>query len=261
MKNSALSFSIVLVSLCALPFVGRANTIFTINNATADTFLVKGPTGNLVNSNYGGAGAMQISGAATPNGEMTSLVKFNFGGAVNQFNSTYGAGNWQITGLTLSLAGNFGAQGEAPNNGIFNAINAGSFGIDWLANDAWVEGNGIPASPSATGVNFNSIPALYSLGSASLGTYSFTPPGDNVYLNFVLPLNSSLVNDAAAGGDVSLYFYAADSQIAFLFNSRTGPNHPQFIITAVPVPEPATSMLIAAGAAGLIALRIRNRRA
>ena len=68
--------------------------------------------------------------------------------------------------------------------------------------------------------SFNSIPSLLSAGYDSLGTYTYTPPGNNVYANYSLSLDANLVSDAAAGGAVSLYFYAADNQVSYLFNSR-----------------------------------------
>ncbi len=90
-------------------------------------------------------------------------------------------------------------------------------------------------------VSFNSISTLFSAGYDSLGTYTYTPPGNNVYANYSLPLDSDLVSDATAGGDVSLYFYAADNQVNYLFNARSyASNHPELTLTAAPVPEPAT---------------------
>jgi hypothetical protein len=192
---------------------------------------------------------------------MDSIIEFNTAAAVSQFNTTYGAGNWQITGMTLSLASNFGEQGEQPNNGIFNTINAGQFGIDWLADNTWVEGTGggmgSPGYPNNSSVSFHSIPSLFSGGSASLGTFLYTPPGDNIYQNYSLPLNSSLVSGAAAGGGLSLYFYAADNQVSYLFNSRTfASNHPELTIDATAVPEPGTGGL---AASALVCLLISRR--
>src|SRR5215469_3961506 len=122
----------------------HAQSIYTINDTTADAFLAAGspanPVGaNLTSLNFGGAGTLAIAPAGSAKGEMDSVIEFNTAAAVSQFNTTYGAGNWQITAITLSLASNFGGQGEQPNNGIFNTINAGQFGIDWLGNNTWVE--------------------------------------------------------------------------------------------------------------------------
>jgi hypothetical protein len=255
MKHSSLIAATCGIIL-AFPFVGKADTSYTVNNTTADAFLASGSAGNplgsnLTSLNFGGAGTLAIAPASSLKGEFDSIINFNLAGAVSQFNTTYGAGNWSITGMTLSLASNFGGQGEQPNNNVFNTINAGSFGIDWLSYDSWVEGtgggNGTPGYPNNSSVSFNSIPTLFSAGYDSLGTYTYIPPGDNVYLNYTLPLDANLVSDATAGGDVSLYFYAADNQISYLFNSRSyASNHPELTVTAAPVPEPTAAELLTA---------------
>jgi hypothetical protein len=109
-------------------------------------------------------------------------------------------------------------------------------------------------------VNFNSTASLL-VGSASLGTYTYTPPGNNVYANYSLALDANLVSDAAAGGDVSLYLYAADNQIGYLFNSRMfASGHPELTLTAAPVPEPGTLALAAATVGGLFFARRQTRK-
>lgn len=247
--------SLLTPAICGLvltqSFTGKAY-IYTINDSTADAFLsAASPT-----LNFGKAGTLAIGPASSPKGELDSIIKFNLAGAVSQFNTTYGAGNWQITGLTLSLASNFGGQGESPGNGLFSNINGGSFGIDWLSYDSWVEGTGGGSGAANGAVSFNSISTLFSGQHDSLGTYTYTPPGDNVDANYNLPLDANLVSDATAGGDVSLYFYAADNQISYLFNSLNfTSNHPEFIITATPVPEPTTVALLVASFGGILLLR------
>jgi hypothetical protein len=250
--------------LCATSKVVAQNS-YTITTTTADAFLASGspsnPHGaNLTSLNFGGAGTLAIAPASSPDGEFDSVIKFNLSGAVSQFNTTYGAGNWTITGLTLSLASNFGVQGAQPNNNIFNTINAGSFGIDWLSFDGWTEGagsgNGEPGYPTTSEVSFNSIPTLLSGTVDSLGTFTYTPPGNNIYLTYTLPLDAGLVTDAAGGGDVSLYFYAADNQVSYLFNARSyAQNHPEMTITVAPVPEPSAWAMVACGLAGLVTVR------
>jgi len=254
--NSRLPATVMGCTLLALPFAVRADTSFLINNTTADAFMASGspsnPHGsNLTGLNFGGAGTLAIAPASSPDGEFDSVIRFNTAAAVSQFNTTYGAGNWTLTGLTLSLASNFGGQGEVPNNNIFNTINAGSFGIDWIANDTWVEGagsgNGEAGYPATSEVSFNSIPGLLASGYDSLGTYAYTPPGDNIYVHYSLPLDGNLVAGASAGGDLNLYFYAADNQVSYLFNARSfSSNHPELTVTAAPVPEPASLVLLAA---------------
>jgi hypothetical protein len=252
-------------ALFVLPFKSAAQS-FVINNTIADAFLASGSAGNpaganLTANNYGGAGQLAIGSASSTKGEFDSVIMFNTAAAVSAFNTTYGAGNWTITSLTLSLASNNGTNGSIPNNNIFNTVNGGSFGIDWLSNDTWVEGTGNPGAPSATGVNFNSISSLLS-GDDSLGTYAYTPPGNNVYASYNLPLDLNLVTNAAGGGNLSLYFYAADSSVSYLFNSRSGPTpHPELTIDVAPTPEPATLSLMAVSLGGLLWVRRRCKKA
>ena len=270
MKHSHRFLAAFAGGLLALPGSGRADTSFTINNTTADAFLASGSPNNpvgtdLTSLNFGGAGTLAIAPASSAKGEFDSVIKFNTAAAVSQFNTTYGAGNWQITGATLSLASNFGGQGKQPNNGIFNTINAGNFGIDWLAYDNWVEGSGggmgSPGFPNNSSVSFNSIPTLFSAGSDSLGTFAYNPPGDNLYVNYSLPLHASLVSDAAAGGDVSLYFFAADNQVSYLFNARSfASNHPELTLTATAVPEPGAIALATAWFSSIMFSRNRGRK-
>jgi hypothetical protein len=217
--------------------------------------------------NYGAAGTLAIAPASSAKGEFDSAVLFNTASAVSQFNTTYGAGNWTITGLTLSLSSNYGIQGEQPGNALFNSINAGSFGIDWLANNTWTEGTGsgtgTPGYPNNSAVTFDSISLLQSSGYDSLGTYTYTPPGNNnnVYLNYSLSLDPNLVANAAAGANVSLYFYAADNQVSCLFNSRSySAGHPELTFTVEPAPEPATAALLATSLGGFLVLRWRTMK-
>ena len=252
-----------------IPAASHSQSSFTVNNTIADAFLAAGsaanPVGaNLTGLNFGAAGTLAIAPASSTKGEFDSIIEFNLSGAFNQFNSTYGAGNWQVSGLKLSLASNFGGQGEQPNNGIFNSINAGSFGIDWLGDNTWVEGTGggmgAPGYPSNSSVSFQSISSLFGNGSSSLGTFTYTPPGDNVYANYALPLDANLVSEAQSGGDASLYFFAADNQVSYLFNARSfSQNHPELIVTAESVPEQSSVILSAFGLAGALAFRLRKR--
>ena len=93
--------SLLLAAACgiifALPFTGKA-ALYTVNDTIADAFLsAANPT-----LNFGGAGTLAIAPASSAKGEFDSVIMFNTASAVSQFNTTYGAGNWQITGFTLS---------------------------------------------------------------------------------------------------------------------------------------------------------------
>lgn len=242
-------------SLLAVASQVAAQNSYTVNNTVADAFL----SGASPTLNFGSAGTLAVAPASSPKGEFDTVLMFNTASAVSQFNTTYGAGNWTITGLTLSLASNFGTNGAKPSSSILNTVSGGNFGIDWLANDSWVEGAGGGNGAANGAVSYNSISSLFAPGSDALGTYTYAPPGNNVYANYSLSLDPNLVSDATAGGNVSLYFFAADSQVGYLFNSRdyTGNplNHPELTFTVVATPEPATASLLAASLGGFLLLR------
>ena len=249
-----------LTLLCATSKVMAQNT-YTINTTIADAFL----SGANPTLNYGAAGTLAIAPASSAKGEFDSVIMFSTASAVSQFNTTYGIGDWTITGLTLSLASNFGIQGEQPSSTLFNTINTGSFGIDWLSDNTWTEGTGSGTGtagyPGNSMVTFDSISTLMSGTVDSLGDYTYTPPGNNsdTYLNYTLPLDANLVSGSAAGGDVSLYFYAADNQVSYLFNSRSFTSgHPELTLTVEATPEPATVSLFAISLGGFLFWRRRT---
>jgi hypothetical protein len=241
---------------------------FLITNDVADAFLASGsadnPKGaNLTANNYGGAGQLAIAPSTATNGEFDTVLEFNTAAAVSALNAEYGAGNWTISGLMLSLAGNPGTQNTSAPNNIFNAVGGGNFNIDWIPDVSWTEGSGNPSSPSGTGVNFNSISTLLQ-GAQSLGAYTFTPPGNNVYANYNLELNPDLVTNAAGGELLSLYFYATNSTVSYLINSRTAPAgsaDPELTIDVTVTPEPATMTLLAISFGSVLCWRARNRKA
>jgi hypothetical protein len=250
-------------SLCALPGVSYAQTFATNAAPTADAFIATGSAGNpagtdLTGLNFGGAGTLAISPSSSTKGEFDTILKFNLASTVSQFNTTYGVGNWAVTGLTLKLASNTGVQGTQPGNGVFNSINAGNFDIQWVSVDNWIEGTGNGMGTAAgSSISFSSMSTLFAGTSDGLGTYTYTPPGNNVYVSYTLPLNGDLVSDVDGGGDVSLYFSAsAASAVGYLFNARSfGANTPEFIVGASATPEPATIALLAVSLGGLFFAR------
>jgi len=259
-----LTLNLVKRTLLGLCLIGATSQVvaqnsYTITNSSADAMLsAASPM-----LNFGAAGTLSIAPASSAKGEFDTVLMFNTANAVSQFNATYGAGDWLITGLTLSLASNFGTNGAKPSSSILNTVSGGNFGIDWLANDTWVEGtgsgNGTSGYPNNSMVSFDSIASLMAAGYDSLGTYTYAPPGNNVYASYALVLDASLATNAAAGGAVSLYFYAADNQVSYLFNSRdyTGNpgNHPELTLTVEPTPEPATVSLLAVSLGGILLWR------
>ena len=268
-KNLTMKLQFIpLSALCLSPLLGHADS-FLVSNTTADALLASGSPGNPVGSdlkskNFGGLGALAIAPASSTKGEFDTVLKFNLSGAASHFDTTFGPGNWKVSGLTLSLASNFGAQGEQPSNALFNSINGGAFNVTWLSNDSWVEGSGGGSGsagfPGTSAVSFNSIPDLLSGQTAALGSFAFSPPGDNVYASYALPSEANFLADATSGGDVSLYLSPADNQVGYLFNSRSfSSGHPELTVNASPVPEPSSLALLAAFG-GLIGTRFWRRK-
>jgi len=259
-----------LSSLLLQPVLGHAATVSI--DVNADAFLAAGSAANPVctdcsNLNFGAAGTLAVSGAGSLKGQFDSVANWNTTSAVSQFNTAFGAGNWHITDISLNLASNFGDQGEQPNNGIFNTINTGQFNVQWISNNSWIEGTGAgmggpPGSPpSVTFGNRNTTIFPTGTNTAAVGTFTYTPPGDNVVQTYHLTLNPNLVNSVTGGGLTSLYFTAADDQIGYLFNSKTfGTNHPFFVVSAEvgAVPIPAAVYLFGTGVVGLVGLARRN---
>ena len=232
----------MIAGLLCLGQAARAQVTYS-SLSVADVFLCTGSPNyengaDLTGLNFGGAGTLAIAPASSAKGEFRSVVMFNFSGAVGLFNSTYGSNNWMVTSVALKLTSNYGAEGVEPNNPIFNTINGGQFVIEWMANTNWAEGTGNPANPTTDGVTWNSLPGLLAQAHVPLGTNTYVPPGDNVAVTWPLPLNTNLVNGITKGGKVAFYFYAADNQIGYLFNSYNygRGNEPLLQVTATAVP-------------------------
>ncbi|HYA79282.1 MAG TPA: hypothetical protein VED19_02085, partial [Candidatus Nitrosopolaris sp.] len=205
----------------------------------ADAFLATGssnnPEGNdLTGLNFGAAGTLVVAPAASVKGEFQSVLEFNLANAVGLFNTNFGAGNWTITGISLKLTSNYGTAGVQPNNAIFPVISGGNFVIEWLSTNGWPEGTGTPNLPTTDGVTYDSLPEMLSGPHAILCTNTYIPPGNNVPVTYTLLLDTNLVAEISAGGDVTFLFYAADDQIGYLFNSYSygRGNEPLILVTA-----------------------------
>ena len=225
-------------------------------NSTIDAFVTTGSasTGNLANNNYGGAGSLTFAAPGLETGEAQSVLQFNLGGAVNTFNSQYGAGQWGIDSVRLQFT-------AAPaNNGVFNSPAAGSFGVSWMQNDSWQEGTGTPSSPGATGITFNSLQSTYiGPNDESLGSFTFDGATSGAH-TYTLGLAPGFVSDLQSGGAVSLRLFANDTTVSAVFNSRnfgTVANRP--LLTVVAVPEPSTIALVSLGLLAAI-WKLRARR-
>jgi hypothetical protein len=228
----------LMVSRCLVSSL-RAQTTYS-GMDYADAFLATGSPDNpdgtdLTGLNFGGAGTLVVAPATSIKGEFQSVLKFNLSNAVALFNTNYGVGNWSITAISLALTSNYGTAGVQPNNSIFPVISGGQFVIEWFSNNNWVEGTGNPNLPTTDGVTYDSLPSLLSGTNAIISTNAYVPPGNNVPVIYPLPLNPNLVANIAAGGDVSLLFYAADDQIGYLFNSYSfgHGNEPLINVTAM----------------------------
>jgi len=223
---------LVIVSFLALATASRA-AWFT-NNVSVDSF-VRAAAPAL---NYGGAGALSVSGASAVNGSgvtngaFDSFIRFNTAAAVSHFNALFGTSNWVINGARLRVT-----EIATPSNVLFNR-GTGAFEIRWIANDNWTEGTGNPNNPTATGLTCNDEPALLNIATdASLGT--FTNAGADGALTFSLALAAAFVNDVSAAGEVGLFLTAIDPGVGFTFDSRsfgTVSARPFLEISAVPRP-------------------------
>ncbi len=254
-----LGVAAIVSALFTLPVVGYAQS-YTITNTASGSFL----SGANPTLNYGGAGTFAVASASLSKGEYDTVLMFNTAAAFSQFNTAYGAGNWTITGVTLSLASNFGTNGATPGSQ-FNTVRGGNFNIDWLSDNSWVGGSGGGMGgtgyPNNSSVSYAYEPTLLSFPYDSLGTFTYTPPGNNTYANYALPLDANLLANASAGGEVSLYFTPADNQISYLFNTpKFGSNFPEFTLDVSEVPEPGTLALLATGLGGYLISRRQKRK-
>jgi hypothetical protein len=207
----------------------------------SDAFVTSG--GSLSSSNFGAAGSLAISASGLPQGEFQSVLKFSFAGAENSFNAQFGASQWAIQSVTLTLTS------SPHNNPIFNNVAAGQFNVSLMQNNSWVEGTGTGGVPSSDGVSFTTLLGVYVNNAADqgLGTFGF-PGGTSGQNSYTLALSSGLVSDVLSGSDASLRLFAADSAVSYLFSSRSGGATavPTISVEATAVPEPGSVALCAA---------------
>ncbi len=223
-----------ILTLLTLAVVVSARAACFTNSVSVDSFVrASAPT-----LNYGGAGALSVSGtnavnaSGATNGAFDSFLRFNTAAMATNFDSQFGTTNWAISGARLRVT-----ELGAPANTLFNR-GVGAFEIRWIANDNWTEGTGTPSSPTTTGITFNDEPILLNAGTdGSLGT--FTNAGADGTLSFPLALPEAFTTDLKAGGEVGLYLTAIAAGIGFTVDSRsfgTTNDRPFLEISALPRP-------------------------
>jgi len=250
-SNTPCKIAVAATALVAILVLSAHAATFTLN-PSADAFVTTGPTANLSGNNYGGAGALSVAAAGLPNGEFQSVLRFDLSGAKLSFDTQFGAGQWSIQSITLSLTA------TSLNNAIFNSSAAGQFAVSWMQNDSWTEGTGTPAAPTITGITFSTLPSFTSAGDEALGTFSFAG-GTSGTAAYNLALTSGFDADATAGSLVSFRLFAADSAVSYLSDSRSfGTSGFRPLLTVVVVPEPGVLSLLATGAALVLGARCRR---
>ena len=234
---------LAVLSACLVAYATSAQSPITrTTTPSADAFVRSADATH----NYGGGGALSVSGSAAVNGSgqqsglFDSLMRFSLSSAVSGFDAEFGSGNWTLSSATLRLT-----EVAAPNNSLFNR-GVGSFQISWMANDTWLEGTGSPSVPTTDGVTYNDLPSLMPMGTTvSLGT--FANAGQNTLQDFALPLSdATFINDLMSGGNASFYLTAASPSIGFTFDSRSfGTASARPILELTAVPEPSVTALLA----------------
>jgi len=222
-----------LLIILAITVSTRA-TLFT-NSVSVDAFV----RSNSPTSNYGGAGALSVSGLTATNvfglatnGITDTFIRFNTALTVSNFNSLFGVNNWVINGAKLRVT-----EVGAPNNSLFSR-GIGAFEIRWVANTNWTEGTGMPMSPTANGIAFtNEFTLLNPNTDVTLGVY--TNAGVDFTNSFALALASDFVSSVRNGGEVGFFLTALDANTGFTFNSRSfgvATSRPYLEISALPQP-------------------------
>ena len=196
----------------------------------ADTFVSSGEP----DANFGTRGAMEIAAptAAQPRTEL-ALLRFDTSTLLAAFDADYGAGNWAVTSVSLTLASRVATAGQQPGNSSFNRIASGGFEFDLLSNNNWNEGS----------ITWNTLPDILpgngnSNSLFSLGTY-FWPANGTMSSTWTLDLVPTLVDALNSGNPVTIFGQpTAGSTVGYLFNTQL--NDPGFLnVTAEFVPEPA----------------------
>jgi hypothetical protein len=247
-----LGLPILLLTVCT---AASAAPLTVTLNPSADAFV----SNNNLNSNYGGAGALEVSGSASSNGAFESVLMFADSAAKSAFDAQFGANNWTVTGISLKLTS------ATVNNSLFNAQSSGTLAATWMQNHTWTEGTGSPANPTTDGITAATLPSFLGPNDQSLGSFFFDSSvsgTSGASATYPLALSPGILNDIAAGNLSSMELAPADANVSYLVNSRsfvTTGSRPVLSITATAVPEPST-LVILGFAAAVFSWRQKNRR-
>jgi len=234
MNQTQFSTLVCAIILAAAP-AARASTYS--QPVGADTFVSSGEP----DVNFGQRGGMEIAAPTTaqPRTELI-LLQFNTSALQTSFDADYGAGNWAVTSLSLTLFSSVATAGQQPNNASFNKIAAGAFEFDLLGNDSWSE----------NAITWNTLPAILPGNNngntlAPLGTFFWNATGQ-ASATWMLNDDVNLTQKILNGGLVSLLGQpAAGSTVGYLSNART--LSPALLnVTAEAVPEPSATALVIA---------------
>lgn len=201
----------------------------------ADTFVSSGQS----NVNFGTMGGMEIAAPSSAQPRLQiALLRFDAAALQAAFDSDFGASNWMVTSVTLTLASSVATAGQQPNNASFNKIAAGSFEFALLSNNNWIE----------DGITWNSLPSILPGNNGNtltpLGTFFWDATGRPITMWTLNPLPA--LTQKIQNGELMTFLGqpSAGSSVGYLFNTRTTFNVPTLSITAEAVPEPSLTALI-----------------
>lgn len=234
------------------------------NATTTDMIIQNNPSWSGGAVGVQGNASTKVGGGSPPAANVT--FKFNVGPTVDTLNSTYGAGNWTISNVQLSLQYTLYA-----NNTRFGG-GAGTFDIYWVGNDTWTQGTNDPvyatdqttlntwagSSSDLASINFpwTSTPADPTNPSQWQTSQSIPP------VSYDLSATAGLVNDVtsatgAADPNVSLYLMATDNTLGMCIFTGGSPNLPTLSFDVISVPEPAAATMLALGSIWITSRRRR----
>ncbi len=196
---------------------------------TADAFV----SASNADDNYGGAGALAVAGAGSSAGIFDTVMKFDLSSIAG----------YTVQSATLELS--------APSlveNPIFGTQEAGNFTVTWMQNSSWVEGTGMPRTPTMDGITYDSLPDYLTANDEDFGSFAY--PGDMGAMNsYTLQLTPDFVSAVTSGTVVSFELTPADDDIDYVFNSKDYVNPADYpvLVVVAEVPEPGVGWCFLAG--------------